>query len=79
MTITVEQLLKHNSDNSAKIQIQFAEQSLHQNNPQANSQDNLNSGDQNTEGHNDSSSEPSTPGLDIDSFFKESATPRHNI
>ena len=45
-------------------------------NPQPNRQDNIDSGDQKNEGCNDPSSEPSTHGLDLDSFLESEILPK---
>ena len=73
--ITVEQILKGNSDKAVEIRRKFNEERLTQNLPQTNNQSNPSSGDLNIETHHDVFSEPSTPGLDLDSLFQESATP----
>ena len=73
--IKVEQLLKGNSDNIARIRRKYDEERLTQNLPQRNNQNNLNLGDPNDEINQPLPSEPSTLGLDLDSFFQESSTP----
>ena len=67
--ITVEQLLKGNSDNVAKIRRKYDEERLTCNLPQSNNQINLNLGDSNAERNWPLSSELSTLGLALDSVF----------